>query len=168
MPDLTVQRSVAIRKLVDTRANFHHAASEASRQRLGLALHAGRAVARLSPRLAWTGLLTNPRAALSHVELARQARALLDDAGLRDVQIFVSGGLDEDAIACALASAAPIDAFGVGTRMGVSSDHPDLDIAYKLCEYDAKGRLKLSTGKAILPGRKQVFRFEVGVSRYAT
>jgi nicotinate phosphoribosyltransferase len=96
------------------------------------------------------------------VELARQARALLDEAGLQDVQIFVSGGLDEDAIARALALAAPIDAFGVGTKMGVSNDHPDLDMAYKLCEYAGKGRLKLSTGKAILPGRKQVFRIEAG------
>jgi nicotinate phosphoribosyltransferase len=96
------------------------------------------------------------------VELARKARVLLDEAGLHDVQIFVSGGLDEDAIARALASAAPIDAFGVGTKMGVSSDQPDLDIAYKLCEYGGKGRLKLSTGKPILPGCKQVFRIEVG------
>jgi nicotinate phosphoribosyltransferase len=44
--------------------------------------------------------------------------------------------------------------------MGVSNDAPDLDIAYKLAEYAGKGRLKLSTGKPILPGRKQVFRVE--------
>jgi nicotinate phosphoribosyltransferase len=42
--------------------------------------------------------------------------------------------------------------------MGVSHDAPDLDIAYKLCEYAGKGRLKLSKGKPVLPGRKQVFR----------
>ncbi|MDJ0678986.1 MAG: hypothetical protein QNJ18_03890 [Xenococcaceae cyanobacterium MO_167.B52] len=42
--------------------------------------------------------------------------------------------------------------------MGVSSDAPVLDIAYKLCEYAGQGRLKLSTGKPVLPGRKQVFR----------
>jgi nicotinate phosphoribosyltransferase len=59
-----------------------------------------------------------------------------------------------------VASGAPIDSFGVGTKMGVSSDAPDLDIAYKLAEYAGKGRLKLSTGKPILPGRKQVFRVE--------
>ena len=46
----------------------------------------------------------------------------------------------------------------MGTSMGVSKDAPDLDIAYKLCEYAGKGRLKLSTGKLVLPGRKQVFR----------
>lgn len=44
--------------------------------------------------------------------------------------------------------------------MGVSSDAPGLDMAYKLCAYAGKGRLKLSTGKTLLPGRKQVFRIE--------
>jgi nicotinate phosphoribosyltransferase len=92
--------------------------------------------------------------------LSREARRLLDEAGLQSIRIFASGGLDEEAIAEMLASGAPIDSFGVGTKMGVSSDAPDLDIAYKLAEYAGKGRLKLSTGKPILPGRKQVFRVE--------
>lgn len=96
------------------------------------------------------------------LDLSRRARRLLDDAGLRDVEIFASGGLDEDAIAALVSAGAPIDGFGVGTSMGVSSDAPDLDIAYKLSEYAGKGRLKLSTGKPILPGRKQVFRIVEG------
>jgi nicotinate phosphoribosyltransferase len=91
-------------------------------------------------------------------QLAKQSRRLLDDAGLHTVEIFASGGLDEDEIARLLQSGAPIDGFGVGTRMGVSKDAPALDIAYKLCEYAGQGRLKLSTGKPVLPGRKQVFR----------
>jgi nicotinate phosphoribosyltransferase len=53
---------------------------------------------------------------------------------------------------------APIDAFGVGTRMGVSADAPSLDSAYKLVEYDGRPMLKLSEAKASEPGRKQVFR----------
>jgi nicotinate phosphoribosyltransferase len=92
--------------------------------------------------------------------LARGAREVLDDAGLTQVEIFASGSLDEDAIAALLAAGAPIDGFGVGTAMGVSSDAPSLDIAYKLTEYAGKGRLKLSSGKPVLPGRKQVFRSE--------
>lgn len=92
------------------------------------------------------------------LSLSREARILLDQAGLGKVEIFASGGLDEDKIAQLVASGAPIDGFGVGTSMGVSNDAPDLDIAYKLCEYAGKGRLKLSTGKPILPGRKQIFR----------
>jgi nicotinate phosphoribosyltransferase len=46
--------------------------------------------------------------------------------------------------------------------MGVSYDAPALDFVYKLCEYGGEGRTKLSTGKPILPGRKQVFRAEEG------
>ena len=59
-----------------------------------------------------------------------------------------------------MAKGAPITGFGVGTAMGVSEDAPGLDIAYKLCAYGGRGRLKLSTGKPVLPGRKQVFRIE--------
>lgn len=92
------------------------------------------------------------------LELSKGARALLDEAGFHKVQIVASGGLDEHEIARLIASGAPIDAFGVGTSLGVSQDAPDLDIAYKLCEYAGEGRLKLSPGKPILPGRKQVFR----------
>ena len=90
--------------------------------------------------------------------LAVASRRLLDDAGLQRVQIFASGGLDENEVARLIASGAPIDAFGVGTDMGVSRDRPALDIAYKLCAFAERGRLKLSPGKPILPGRKQVFR----------
>ena len=93
-------------------------------------------------------------------KLAFAARRILDDAGLRSVGIFASGSLTEDAIARLLAAGAPIDGFGVGTDMGVSRDAPSLDIAYKLVEYGGRGRLKLSTGKALLPGRKQIFRVE--------
>jgi len=94
--------------------------------------------------------------------LAHESRALLDQAGLDSVQIFASGSLDEDAIAAMLADGAPIDGFGVGTKMGVSEDAPSLDIAYKLSAYGGQGRLKLSTGKPVLPGHKQVWRSEQG------
>lgn len=90
--------------------------------------------------------------------LARDARQLLDAASLRDIGIFASGGLDEHEIEALLNAGAPIDGFGVGTGMVVSSDAPSLDIAYKLCEYGGRGRTKLSPQKPILPGRKQVFR----------
>ncbi|WP_338148193.1 nicotinate phosphoribosyltransferase [Neoroseomonas eburnea] len=94
--------------------------------------------------------------------LARQARGILDHAGLTQVQIFASGGLDEHRIAALLAAGAPIDAFGVGTEMSVSGDAPALDIAYKLTAYAGQGRMKLSEGKRTLPGRKQVFRTATG------
>lgn len=95
--------------------------------------------------------------------LAKEVRARLDAAGLPHIEVFASGGLDEDAITALLADGAPIDGFGVGTSMGVSRDEPDLDIAYKLAWYAGRGRLKLAKGKPILPGAKQVFRrFESG------
>jgi nicotinate phosphoribosyltransferase len=90
--------------------------------------------------------------------LAKEARTLLDGAGLDDVQIFVSSGLDEHKIAALLDEGAPIDGFGVGTKMGTSADQPALDSAYKLCGYAGRPRMKLSTEKSNLPGRKQVVR----------
>ena len=92
------------------------------------------------------------------IELAREVRRLLDAAGFPEIKIFVSGGLDEQKIAEIVFSRAPVDAFGVGTKMGVSADAPYLDMAYKLVEYDGRPRLKLSEGKVTYPGRKQVFR----------
>jgi nicotinate phosphoribosyltransferase len=92
------------------------------------------------------------------VELARVTRQLLDAAGLDQVQIFVSGGLDEFDLEALRASGAPIDAAGVGTRMGVSADAPYLDSVYKLVQVGERPVLKLATGKATLPGAKQVWR----------
>lgn len=90
--------------------------------------------------------------------LSREVRRILDEAGLREVRILASGGLDEYRIAALLEAGAPIDAFGVGTRMGVSEDAPWLDMAYKLVAYEGRPALKRSPGKASLPGPKQVFR----------
>jgi nicotinate phosphoribosyltransferase len=89
---------------------------------------------------------------------ARQVRAILDAGGLTDVRIFVSGNLDEYAVADLIAADAPIDGYGVGTRMNTSADRPYLDCVYKLQEYAGKPRRKRSEGKATWPGRKQVFR----------
>lgn len=92
--------------------------------------------------------------------LAVAARRRLDRAGLKRVEIFASGGLEEHQIARLVAAGAPIDGFGVGTDMGVSRDAPVFDIVYKLTTYAGGGRLKLSAGKSTLPGRKQIFRVE--------
>ena len=95
-------------------------------------------------------------------ELARLARRLLDDAGMPDARIFASGSLDEFAIADLVAARAPIDAYGVGTRMGVCADAPYLDSAYKLVAYAGRPVMKLSPGKITEPGAKQVFRGPAG------
>jgi nicotinate phosphoribosyltransferase len=93
-------------------------------------------------------------------ELARASRKLLDDAGLNDVRIVASGGLDEYQLQQFVQAGVPIDGFGVGTSLAVSDDAPALDMAYKLVEYEGKPRTKLSSSKTIYPGRKQLFRYE--------
>ena len=90
--------------------------------------------------------------------LATQTRKLLDEAGLERVTIFASSSLDEYQIQELVNTGAPIDTFGVGTKLAVMEDASHLDMAYKLVEYGGKGRLKLSTKKVLYPGRKQVFR----------
>jgi nicotinate phosphoribosyltransferase len=88
----------------------------------------------------------------------RQAQGT--EAGLGDATIFASGALDEDKIRWVVRRGGDIDAFGVGTKLGVSADAPYLDIAYKMVEYAQRPALKLSPGKATWAGRKQVFRFQ--------
>jgi nicotinate phosphoribosyltransferase len=90
--------------------------------------------------------------------LSFNARAILDCNGLRNTSIFASGNLNEYKIHELVTAGAPIDVFGVGTEMVVSADHPSLDVAYKLTEYDGVPRIKTSQGKLTLPGKKQVFR----------
>jgi len=93
---------------------------------------------------------------------SRRVRALLDEAGLADAQIVLSGGLNETVIADLIRDGAAVDAFGIGTELGTSADAPFVEGVYKLVE-DAEGyRIKLSTGKATLPGRKQVWRINDG------
>jgi nicotinate phosphoribosyltransferase len=90
--------------------------------------------------------------------LAREVRKIFDDAGLKDLKITGSGGLDEYDLADFSLADVPYDSYGVGTKMGISADAPWLDIAYKLVQYDGRSVLKLSPGKASWPGEKQVFR----------
>jgi nicotinate phosphoribosyltransferase len=95
-------------------------------------------------------------------QLAREARASLDEAGLPNARIFASGGLDEHEVADLVRAEAPVDAFGVGTQLGVSADAPYLDTVYKLVEYDGQPTMKLSAAKITAPGRKQVWRGTAG------
>jgi nicotinate phosphoribosyltransferase len=89
---------------------------------------------------------------------AHQVRAILNAGGLTQVRIIASGNLDEDAVQTLVGSGAPIDGFGIGTRMNTSSDQPYLDCAYKLQEYAGRARRKHSEGKTTWPGRKQIYR----------
>lgn len=90
--------------------------------------------------------------------LATAARRVLDDAGLPHVRIFASGGLDEYELEQLALAGAPIDAAGVGTKVGVAADAPYLDTVYKLVEVGGDAVAKLSLGKETLPGAKQIWR----------
>ena len=89
---------------------------------------------------------------------ARRVRDILDRGGLTKVTIFASGNLDEGDLLRFAAEAAPIDGYGIGTRLTTSASAPYLDCAYKLQEYAGRPRRKRSEGKATWPGRKQVYR----------
>lgn len=117
-------------------------------------------VASLAPRLRDAGI-TVAGVRLDSGDLAalaKSVRHILDEAGLRDIAIFASGGLDEEDLARFAREGVPIDGFGIGTSLTTSFDVPALDCAYKLQEYAALPRRKRSAGKATWPGRKQVWR----------
>jgi nicotinate phosphoribosyltransferase len=97
------------------------------------------------------------------VALSRMARRMLDAAGFGKTRILASGDLDEYKIERFVKEKAPVDDFGVGTKMGASVDAPSLDVIYKIAEVtDEEGvfvpTMKFSEKKVTLPGRKQVFR----------
>jgi nicotinate phosphoribosyltransferase len=95
--------------------------------------------------------------------LSRETRRILDEAGLKDVRVMVSGDLDENRIAELVAAGAPIDSFGVGTELATSGDAPSMGVVYKIVELSDNGRTrytaKQSTDKPSLPGAKQIWRF---------
>ncbi len=93
------------------------------------------------------------------VELSREVRKILDDAGLQDAKIMATSDLNEYKILEFAAAAAPIDVFGVGTDLATSTDSPNLGVVYKLVELNGRFTAKFSEDKHTLPGAKQVFRF---------
>ena len=100
------------------------------------------------------------------VEVSKKVRRILDEAGLKQVQIVATSGFDEFEIEKVLSGSAAIDEFGVGTKLGVSADMPYLDMVYKLARYDDRDVKKYSPGKITLAGEKQVFRRTDRSGRY--
>jgi nicotinate phosphoribosyltransferase len=97
------------------------------------------------------------------LSLSKQARAMLDAAGLTQAKIMVSGDMDEYKIAALVRNGAPVDSFGVGTELAVSGDAPSMGAIYKMVEIEngevKRYTAKRSTGKKSLAGTKQIFRF---------
>lgn len=95
-------------------------------------------------------------------EESHKARALLDSLGATGTRIVATSDLDEFVIA-ALADA-PIDGYGVGTRVATGSGHPTASMVYKLVAIaDGDGAplrpvAKKSKDKASVGGRKRPYR----------
>ena len=97
------------------------------------------------------------------MELAPAVRRILDEAGLPDAKIMVTGDLNEYKILELMAAKLPIDSFGVGTDLATSADSPNLGAIYKMVELDSNGSkrytAKFAGEKSTIPGAKQVFRY---------
>ncbi len=93
--------------------------------------------------------------------LSRKSREMLDKEGLHYVQIAASNQLDEWVIQSLQHQQAPIDLYGVGTRLVTAQDSPALDGVYKLSSIHGTPKMKVSENKSksTLPGIKKVHRF---------
>ncbi len=96
------------------------------------------------------------------LELSKRVRSRLDEAGRAEVLVFASGDVDEWVIEELRRAGAPIDAYGVGSKLSTAADAPFLGGVYKLVGTGAEGAerptLKRSAGKTTWPGRKQLLR----------
>lgn len=99
------------------------------------------------------------------LSLSKQARNMLDDAGLSDTKIVASGDLDEYSIYSLKEQGAPIELYGIGTRLVTGHESPAIAGVYKLSAIEhtpgrCEMRMKVTdhTDKTSLPGIKQVYR----------
>ena len=111
--------------------------------------------------------------------LSQQVRRILDAEGLHYVQIIASHDLDEYQIDTLLENGAPLDSFGVGTRLATGANFNSrtsegapsaLGGVYKLVESDGRpvGKRSLDEpSKATIPGRKQIHRLTDAGGNYA-
>lgn len=96
--------------------------------------------------------------------LSKQARKMLDQAGLTKTKIIASSDLDEATILHLKTQGAKIDGWGVGTRLITAHDQPALGAVYKMVARFENDRweptIKISSnpGKVTTPGRKEVYR----------
>ncbi|WP_114490397.1 nicotinate phosphoribosyltransferase [Halanaerobium sp. ST460_2HS_T2] len=92
--------------------------------------------------------------------LSKEARKMLDQAGLEDAVIVASNNLDEDIISSLNLQGAQIDLYGVGTKLITSYDCPAFGAVYKMSEYNDQPKIKLSDNieKMTDPGNKKLIR----------
>lgn len=100
-------------------------------------------------------------------ELSKLARSMFDEAGLPYVRISVSNDLDEYLVSSLLSQGAPIDAWGVGTKLATSYEQPALGGVYKLSAvrsadgaWEPKLKVSESVFKLTIPGVLDARRYE--------
>ena len=99
--------------------------------------------------------------------LSKETRAAFDEAGLPYVKISVSNDLDEYTIQSLFAQGAPIDSFGVGTKLATCDPQPSLGGVYKLSAIRASAdepwtpviKLSEQAYKRTVPGVQHVLRY---------
>lgn len=97
--------------------------------------------------------------------LSKEARKLLDAAGLNYVKICVSNSLDEFLVDDLLRQGAPIDSFGIGENLITAKSNPVFGGVYKLAALEEDGKfvpkIKVSdnTEKITNPAFKDIVRF---------
>jgi nicotinate phosphoribosyltransferase len=97
--------------------------------------------------------------------LSKKVRSILDDNGLENVKIIASSDLDEWIIHQLRDSGAPIDSWGVGTKLVSGVDASSLSGVYKITSMGIQGAekpcIKISnqSDKITDPGVKNVMRF---------
>lgn len=95
------------------------------------------------------------------MQLSRDARRILDEEAFYETKIMASSDLDEYEIRRFESVNAPIDLYGVGTRIGTVPDAPNIGGVYKLVEqheWNPRYAMKLAPGKQTDPGCHQVWR----------
>lgn len=104
--------------------------------------------------------------------LSREVRRRLDDSGHPDAVIVASNELDEHDIEALVSGGAPIDLWGVGTKLVTGGSESSLTGVYKLAAVERNGVfepvLKVSDdpAKTTNPGVKQIHRFVDGSGRF--
>ncbi|MDR3259221.1 MAG: nicotinate phosphoribosyltransferase [Fusobacteriaceae bacterium] len=92
--------------------------------------------------------------------LSKNCRILLDEAGLKKAQIFLTNSLNEELIRSLREQGACADVYGVGDAIAVSQSYPCFGGVYKIVEIDNSPVIKLSEDiiKISNPGFKEVYR----------
>ncbi|MCX8124293.1 MAG: nicotinate phosphoribosyltransferase [Spirochaetes bacterium] len=99
------------------------------------------------------------------LDLSKKVRKLLDAEGLEYVKIVASNDLDEFRIDQLVRLGAPIDIFGVGTRLATGYPEAALSGVYKMAAIEKNGtlipKMKVSDemSKGTIPSRKNVYRY---------